>query len=677
MFQSSIKPIATILQELGIEGLGEFQEKTGLYSQWPQAAQWQSYVAAIANNICYLPKPQTAEQIETELADIEKDFNNYLQINTTAGKPKDHDALIEDYSQVSWMLERSQQVGQQIRHPSQSAHATYPYFLRQLLLHFALLSVRDTQEDPLAQTSMIELFKDAYRYLANAMQSAYTYRASQIQLELTGSYQNRLFIKDSYFGHPLSQEVPLGQTSPDLFVLQTYVRACLAKDYAIQTQLHQGCTAIDQLIAGQITPPNSSIQKEDYGSATDIWTRYCEQWTDATTEAWEAAKTSASALVGSAASLSKETPIIAVQGSASDPSPPDPSRRPIAQAICDAISDDDIVGPARFKDGSLPLPKKTDIIQGVFTFVKWIISVTSDKPTWEEVVRELERRIKLLLSEHERERIKNQIKGIENNYDDFLKLFALEVEQDPDVPMNEQHRTRLIGVIQLCRFIQPAIYEPAISPYISAPYVDRFFFVFASALATAQIYLPEYQEFLFVLFQDTTEYFDRARNQLRNERHNEIKLDKGFVYGSGDQTWVWDYRNDARPNNSGGPRQLANNKVRGHEKTRNYMHPKAVLRGFAVNLSRPAKNVSRVMDAVIPHLPEQNVWDRRTPWGDYLNSYLPQQMNDLKYWGRMLEGTPNASAINHGLYTYPNEDAEIPKYQTDDPEIKSVLDPNQ
>lgn len=190
-FTWSSDVLATILDSLGIQGLGSFDKTTGLYSAWPEGERWALYTAKIRQWMPALLSNEECETIEKKLTAVESAFNAYLS-----------EADAGNLTALQKMIEQLGEIEALIRNRGRDFHAAFPYFARWFTLNIAVVHAFMNHDHRAGQIQGLKLWWRGRDYLERVSSSAHAARANQIATALTGAFRDRIYVLDERTGTP-------------------------------------------------------------------------------------------------------------------------------------------------------------------------------------------------------------------------------------------------------------------------------------------------------------------------------------------------------------------------------------------------------------------------------------------------------------------------------------------
>jgi hypothetical protein len=241
-FDISLESIAKVISHLSIEGLGEINADTKLFSHWPSAEQWQSYQQEVAFTILHELPSAEKEAIETNLAAIDKNFNSYLEgfvLLSTQENGKEKIPQVANH--FHGLLDRCQSLQKQIYQPTSPRHCTYPYFAHSLILHLAILKSCTLYENSINESQLMQvLLNETTFYLLEAEGEAYQGRQAEIKQERGGARSELAYVLDSRSQQSLTEWCDVSEKFKEIENLYQYLRAKVPLDYVQAIPFAQG-----------------------------------------------------------------------------------------------------------------------------------------------------------------------------------------------------------------------------------------------------------------------------------------------------------------------------------------------------------------------------------------------------------------------------------------------------
>lgn len=265
-FSWPVESISTMLEAIGISGMGPLNEKQSL-TGWPQRAQWADYVDRLAAANRYLLSIEERQAIDEVLINAEREFDQLL----TPLSPAEHADLASAERALREALDSAQE---QICRRRDYPHALYPYFARWFTLHLATLTSRPGADEHALHLQGIGVWRAGRDFLDRAHQSACAERMSQIGMAITGPHDDKVYVRDGRLGIALTSEVSVhGEEENDLHHVMDALRYEAADRYVNELSLKDGVDILEQAHRGVTVLAGSSIAQDELMEASEPWQR--------------------------------------------------------------------------------------------------------------------------------------------------------------------------------------------------------------------------------------------------------------------------------------------------------------------------------------------------------------------------------------------------------------------
>ncbi|MBX9252809.1 hypothetical protein H1Q63_02160 [Desmonostoc muscorum CCALA 125] len=296
VFDISLESIAKAISHLSIEGLGEINANTKLFTYWPSSEQWKSYHQKVAATILHELPSAEKDAIETNLAAIDKDFNSYLERFVQLSTEENGKKKISQLANYLYdLLERCESLQKQIYEPISPLHSTLPYFCHTLILHLSVLKACTLYENNINESQLMQaLLNETIFYISEAESDAYQQRQAEIKQERGGARSELVYVQDSLSQESLTDWCDVSEKFKEIEALYEYLRAKVPLDYVQAIPFAQGYEIVEQLIGNSSdTKTGQDIIEEE--KTTRNFQQ--QQWTDAVETTWKVAEFSANLLL--------------------------------------------------------------------------------------------------------------------------------------------------------------------------------------------------------------------------------------------------------------------------------------------------------------------------------------------------------------------------------------------
>jgi hypothetical protein len=499
-FDISLESIAKAISHLSIEGLGEINADTKLFSHWPSTEQWQSYQQEVAFTILHKLPSAEKEAIETNLAAIDTDFNGYLQgfvlLSTQEnGKEKIPQVANDLYG----LLDRCESLQEQIYQPTSPRHCTYPYFAHSLILHLAVLKSCTLYENEINESQLMQrLLNETTFYLSEAERNAYQQRQAEIKQERGGARSELVYVQDSLSQESLTEWCDVSDKFKEIEALYEYLRTKVPLDYVQAVPFAQGYEIVEQLIG----------KSSDAKAGQDVLEGEKKQWTETVETTWKVAQSSAELLLKYA--------------------PQDPTQRSLVAARLSDQQEEMIIEMTTTLItgviGSLPIPGAGLIADTFGLLLGWITAAGQTDP-WKELEDALKKYTDQAVLELELSNLKNDMADTESKFDSFC-IDRASSGWEPGNTLPRELETRLIDCYSAIKRIQQFLYNPNKgAKHNTLAYFERcstlYFAIMSSVARCLKSYniQTEYETF----FNQTYNYLKGAYESAGQHKRSKIK----------------------------------------------------------------------------------------------------------------------------------------------------------
>ncbi|MFK0734781.1 MAG: hypothetical protein ACFKPT_25020 [Gloeotrichia echinulata GP01] len=254
--------LEVILSTLEIEGLGSFNEETGFFSSWPTQENWLSYIIRSQRQIPRLLEDEVTN-IEEKLSAVETTFNHHL-----SGLSSANDAEIS--KELRQLIDKLEEIEKLIC--ERDYRAAYPYFARWFILNLAVVSLLMKYENRYAQVRGLKLWWSGKYYLDRVFHWSYRERLDQIDLQYTGAFNNRVYVRDYRENMPLTFDV-LCRSEEEVELHELYLHL---RCYAAWHHIHEICLPVnyqilEEVIAALSVTENSNTKQDQVLPVDSVW----------------------------------------------------------------------------------------------------------------------------------------------------------------------------------------------------------------------------------------------------------------------------------------------------------------------------------------------------------------------------------------------------------------------
>jgi hypothetical protein len=503
----SLESIAKAISHLSIEGLGEINANTKLFSHWPSSEQWKSYQQKVESTILHKLPSAEKEAIETNLAAIDTDFNGYLQglvLLSTEENGKEKIAQVANY--LYDLLDRCESVQEQIYQPTSPRHCTYPYFAHSLILHLALLKSCTLYENEINESPLVErLLNETTFYISDAERNAYQQRKAEIKQERGGAMSELVYVQDSLSQASLTEWCDVSEKFKEIEAVYEYLRAKVPLEYVQGVPFAQGYEIVEQLIG------NSSDAK----AGQDVLEGEQKQWTETVETTWKVAQPSAELLLKYA--------------------PQDPNQRSLVAARLSEQAEDIIIETTTTLItsviGALPIPGIGIVADGFGLLLGWITGSIQDDP-WKALEYAMKKYTDQAVLEYELSNIKNDLVDTENKFNSFCKA-RTNFGWKPGDTLSSELKQRLINCYDSIKRIQQFLYHPNKGQkHNTLAYFDRCSTLYVAIMSSVVRCLDTYpiEDEYEPFFHQTYSYLKDAYDSARFQRSQEIRRRNVFSF---------------------------------------------------------------------------------------------------------------------------------------------------
>lgn len=583
-FEFSNDSINEALSRLGAFGPGG--QRSSLRGAWPGRREWSPIADHLKRKVnAALPARDEAE-IATLLHACEERADVHLAQAEGAVSNPLPDGLFADLDRLAHLI-----CGRDL-----DIHAALPHFPRWFFLHLSALTWNATtpQEWARAKLAGIKLWNDGLSYMLRAADAAYRSRCDQIVLATTDIPPARYYVADTLTHLPLTPMMEHDLT--DALAKCNYVRIKRARAAVVDGGFGEVIHALKAIIEGVRVEPDSDIKA--LKDPEQVWTNHLESLRLEEQWAQDNAFPTAGAVAASA------TPY-ASYGMAAD----------LTIKLATGLI------------GSLPIPGAGLISAGAGLYLRWLMpGATTD---WARIRGELERKLRVLLTEAEAHYIRQAVGVADEALERFLTQFVTErgAALAEGEPLIGGYLASLTSAVEHCYSAKPKILDPFTGRMSSLPYIENWFCTMALGLAQfARNPVPgrDAHRELRQIFDEVNDYFVRLDNECYQEqqRDNITGLYKSSdCCGDYVQTRHW-----TKPRNwewTGAQYEYYGTSSLGYlypSQERIYVFERANIVTYAkLAVATIIQNVSTVMVACNP-----TGWDRRTPKSVYETTTLPR-----------------------------------------------------
>ncbi|MBD2454705.1 hypothetical protein H6G80_11495 [Nostoc sp. FACHB-87] len=484
VFDISLESIAKTISYLSIEGLGEINTNTNLFSHWPSADQWQSYQQKVTLTILHELPSAEKEEIEANLAAIDSDFNNslekFVQFSTEEnGTEKTSQVVNYLYD----LLDRCESLQKQIYEPTSPIHHTYPYFAHSFLLYLAVIKACTCYKNEINEPQLIQgLLNQTIFYISAAEKSAYSQRKAEIKQRRGGARSELIYVQDSLFQESLTEWYDVGEKFQEIDALYQYLQSKVPLDYVQTIPFTQGYEIIGLLIGNSSDAKTGQITIErDQG-----------KWAETVESTWEVAESSAVLLLRYA--------------------PQDATQRLVAAKLSD--KEQEMIAEASIAlitgvIGSLPIPGAALFANTYGLLLGWITNQGKEDP-WKQVEDSLKKYTDQAVLGLELTIIKNDLAFWETQFDVICKDITTS-NWKPGNTLNSELATRLINCYDAIKKIQYHLYNPYSQKHTTLPYFERCSTLYFAVMPTVVQCLKSYD-----LRTEYETFFNRTYNYLHD-----------------------------------------------------------------------------------------------------------------------------------------------------------------
>lgn len=495
----SLESIAKAISHLSIEGLGEINANTKLFSHWPSSEQWKSYQQKVESTILHKLPSAEKEAIETNLAAIDTDFNGYLQglvLLSTEENGKEKMAQVANY--LYDLLDRCESVQEQIYQPTSPRHCTYPYFPHSLILHLALLKSCTLYENEINESSLVErLLNETTFYISEAERNAYQQRKAEIKQERGGARSELVYVQDSLSQASLTEWCDVSEKFKEIEAVYEYLRAKVPLEYVQAVPFAQGYEIVEQLIG------NSSDAK----AGQDVLEGEQKQWTETVETTWKVAQPSAELLL-------KYTP-------------QDPTQRSLVAARLSDQEGEMIIEMTTTLItsviGALPIPG-IGLVADTFGLLLGWITGSVQKDPWKELEDAMKKYTDQAVLELELNNLKNDMADTERKFDSFCQD-RTKSGWKPGNTLSSELEGRLINCYDNVKRIQQFLYNPNKGKkHNTLAYFERCSTLYFAIMSSVARCLKSYnlQNEYDTFFNQTYNYLDGAYASAGDHRRSQI-----------------------------------------------------------------------------------------------------------------------------------------------------------
>lgn len=518
-FSWPLESISAMLEAIAISGLGPLDDNKS-FTRWPEREHWADYVERLAAANRYLLPTEERELIETVLTRAEREFNQLLARHSPAEQT-------ERASTEHALRETLASAQEYICQHRDAPHAIYPYFARWVTLHLAVLASHRGVDEHTVHLRGIGVWRAARDYLEHARHSACAERMSQIGAAITGSHDDKVYLRDDRLGIALTCEVPLHSEDEDnLHRLMQALRYEAADRYIDELSLEDGIDILAHAHEGVSVLADSSIKQNQLMEASAPWQRAQAALHADIEHARIACGQSYERLVTPCADLS-------VQDVSSE------TYMRTARAAID--------GYEVFSTMVTALVGMVPVVGSVLKpttglLLKWL----DGRPDpWVEFEEKMKGLIKTNLDAENARYIRNSMNGFDYELDLFFKEYDASV-QAGKLPTELAEFGRRVGAMsERLSVFTHHILSPR-NFHATVPYFEHFFLLsVAINVAGEKINVKTYDfpARRRKLYQMTETYIEYALKAAADERRSDIdfkNFDKGCNYQIGDS--VYDYR---------------------------------------------------------------------------------------------------------------------------------------
>jgi hypothetical protein len=503
VFDISLESIAKAISHLSIEGLGEINKNTNLFSYWPSPEQWQSYQQKLVfKTQSELPSAEK-EVIETNLAAIDSDLNSYLKKLVEVSAQENQKVEISQLTNALYnLLERCESLQKQIDESIAPRHYTYPYFAHTLILHLTVLKACILHENDINESQLMKtLLEKAVFDISRAETDAYQQRIVEIKKQVGGAKSELIYVQDSRFQESLTQWCESSEKLKEIDALYQYLTAKIPLDYVQNIPFVQGYEIVELIIGNSSdTKIGQDLIKEEQRTRN----LYQQRWSEAVETTWQLAQSSADLLL-------KYAPQNAMQRSGGLTVD---ERLDIALEAITTIYTSII--------GSLPIPGAGIFADGIGLLLGWLTGDNGRDP-WKELEDSLTRYVDETVLDLELSLLRRDILHIEEEFDELCKKIQ-ELGWKPGESLNSAIANDLRDIFREARKLKRTIYNPRTGKHTSLPYFERCFTLYLAVMSTAVNCLDTFDP------QDEYEsFYNDTRNYLNSAVADGFHFRKGLV----------------------------------------------------------------------------------------------------------------------------------------------------